>query len=130
MKEETRTKIEKVWVCDTCGKAHYEDWYGKWSIFHCSQHGEFCNAGVESCGIFRYKESHHSDLISCPICGWSTNDSYNKEPYDSREGDIPRTEKEIQSFQRQQEYILKHTGLGYISHDRIANPHPLKVRVK
>lgn len=109
-----------AYECETCGHKHTEDWYGKWSIFHCPEHGEFCNDGGGGyCCLFRYLEGR-GDRASCPICGWTAIESYS-EKYDERQGKKPRTEKEIESFKKAQKRIMDghHIYSGYPAYKRI-----------
>ena len=106
MKETTVTTTEDAWQCEVCGCKHTNEWGGKWAIFHCPRHGEFCNDGLKNCGLYRYVESHKKDQTCCPICGWTTIDRWT-EKYDERKGEFPKTEKELKSFYWNQDWVLK-----------------------
>ncbi len=123
MKETTITTTEDAWQCEVCRHEHTDEWGGKWAIFHCPLHGEFCNDGLHNCGLYRYVESHGRDQICCPICGWVAKDDWTEkyderkdekglfkmvEVYDKRTGTFPKTEKELKSFYRDQDYVLQH----------------------
>lgn len=59
-------------------------------------------------------------MACCPICGWAVIQEYT-EKYDDRKGEVPKTEKEINSFKKAQEYLMgdAHNNSGYISFKRI-----------
>ena len=110
----------EAWQCEACGRKHTIEWHGKWSIFHCPEHGEFCNTGLNTCGIFRYSEFHKREVCSCPICGWVAIEE-RSEVYDNRIGKEPETEKEKQSFLKEQDKLISypHGNSGYSSYKRI-----------
>lgn len=117
MQEKIETISRKVFICDTCGMSYPEDDFGKWAIFHCPEHGEFCNDGCYRCGIYREVEGKVGMYACCPICGWCSLED-DGDVYDDRKGSIPKTEKEIKSFQHSQDYVLQHIKDG-ISYKRI-----------
>lgn len=128
MKKTTITTTEDAWQCEVCGTRHINEWGGKWAIFHCPKHGEFCNDGLGNCGLFRYVEKFGRDRICCPICGWSPNEDWaekyddrNNEIYDKRTGTFPKTEKELQSFHKAQDWIFKYPKVysGMMSYRRL-----------
>jgi len=107
MKETTITTTEDAWQSEVCGHEHTDEWDGKWAIFHCPLHGEFCNDGLHNCGLYRYVESRERVGSCCPVCGWVAIDGL-REDYDNRKGKLPKTEKELKSFYRDQDYVLEH----------------------
>ena len=120
MKEKEITITKTVWECETCGTQHEEDGGGKWAIFHCPEHGEFCNDGGQRCGLYRFMEKTNSGKICCPICGWSPFKNYTKE-YDLRKGSKPKTVVEKKSFRMEQQFTLKYPQAysGYMSYKRM-----------
>lgn len=107
MKEKEIKITKTVWECETCKTYHEEDGGGKWFVFHCPEHGEFCNDGGGRCGLYRLVEKVTNHRICCPICGWSVFKNYAEE-YDSREGAKPETARKKESFYKEQQSILKY----------------------
>ncbi|MBA7665751.1 hypothetical protein ES703_73825 [subsurface metagenome] len=122
MKKTTRTTTEDVWECETCGSQYNnKDDYGKWCIFHCPKHGEFCNDGLNNCGLYRVTERKRSGTaICCPICGWIAIEDQTDE-YDKRKGELPQTEREKKSLKWGQDFILSdsHNFSGSPSYKRL-----------
>jgi len=105
MKKTTRTMTEDVWECETCGHQHNNDYGGKWDIFHCPEHGEFCNDGLKNCGLYR-TVNEKGKKACCPICGWATLEVWNKE-YDERKGELPESVLDKMSLKREQNYLFE-----------------------
>lgn len=128
MKATTITTTEDAYQCEICGHKHTDEWSGKWAIFHCPRHGEFCNDGLNNCGIYREVEGRKGIRICCPICGWVAKDDWREkydekgevEIYDKRTGTLPKTEKELKSFYRRQDFVLgdRNNG-GMMSYRRL-----------
>jgi len=109
----------KAYQCEACNLKHDEEY--KDAIFRCPEHGEFCNdGGMNTCGLFRFIESKETEIISCPICGWSPIREL-AENQNMRRGEKPKTEKEIESFKKAQNYLMNdpHNHSGYSSFKRI-----------
>jgi len=121
MKETTRTTTEDVWECEICGMQYNnKDDNGKWCIFHCPEHGEFCNNGLNNCGLYRTVNNGGGMKACCPICGWVAIDDWTDE-YDTRKGELPQAETDKKSLKWQQDYILKdpHNNSGFASYKRL-----------
>jgi len=119
MKKTTRTTTEDVWECETCGMQHNNDFGGKWCIFHCPKHGEFCNDGLNNCGLYRTANGK-GPRICCPICGWATLEN-SADEYDKRKGELPQTETDKKSLKWGQDFILRdpHNLSGQPSYKRL-----------
>jgi len=119
MKKTTRTMTEDVWECETCGMQHNDDFGGKWCIFHCPKHGEFCNDGLQNCGLYRTVEGKRTQAC-CPICGWIAIDDWTEE-YDKRKGVLPQSQADKKSLEREQDRVLNdpHNNSGFMSYKRL-----------
>ncbi len=118
MKKTTTTMTKDVWICETCGRGYTSEEYGKWVIYHCPEHGEFCNDLLKHCGLFRMINKKR--VPCCPICGWATTENYAKE-YDERKGKLPETKKEKESLKWEQCHILSNPVCyaGYKCYERL-----------
>jgi len=119
MKKTTRTTTEDVWECETCGMQHNYDFGGKWCIFHCPEHGEFCNDGLRNCGLYRFVREKGRKAC-CPICGWVTLEN-SADEYDTRTGELPQFVTEEKSLKEEQDFVLSdpHNNSGSPSYKRL-----------